>query len=211
MTEEREILEALIKEVKEAAEKEAQRILEEASREAEKILKDAERRVNEVLREKIEKIRRQVRAEVSDKIALKKLKIRREYLMKKQQLLSSILNELNSQVNEIIEKNPEKYKQCLLKLVIEAALNMQSEVLLIAAAARDLDLLKEVLPKAEQVLSEKYSRRVKLIVDNNTIDAIGGIVARDQEGREYFNNTIEARLRRARDEVLPALLTKLLE
>lgn len=207
--EEKEILEALLKEVRESAQKEAEKILKEAEEKAKEILKETEARAEEELRKKIERIKKRVRSEVSSKIALEKMKIRREYLMEKERIIEDLLSEVSEKIRRLIEKDSEKYKLCLLNLIIEAALHMQNEKLFVVTTKRDTKLVEEILPEAEKLLLKKYSRKVRLRLAEEKIEALGGVVLRDKNSKEIYNNTIEARINRVKTEVLPKILSEI--
>jgi len=196
------ILEPIIKEIWESVKAEANRIISEAKKEAEKIISDAKNKAKKIKAEKEIEYRKKLRKKLMSKIALRRLEIKREYLKQRANIIRSIFNEALKRVRKEIENKTENYKLGVRRLVEEAVKQISSKNIIIACNSRDRELVSEVIAE----IARKYNKEVKLAREN--IDCMGGIIAYSSDLREYFNNTIDARIERAENELLPKLLEK---
>jgi len=209
--ESRELLNVIIEEVKKAAEEECRRILEEAKREAAKIVEEAKQEAERRRRELEERVRREARLKARRRLALKRLEIRRNFLAAREGIVREILEEARRRILEVAEGGGEEYRRALKSLIKEAVSNISSRKVVIRCNVRDYKLITGMLQELEEEVRRELNREVELRVDGSLfLNCAGGVLVSDEEGREYFNNTLEARLERAKEELLPRLLQSLL-
>jgi len=206
----KELLWVLVEEIWAAARKEAEEILNSAQRKAEEIIAEAGRRARESQARKLEEARLRVRQKLSRELALKKLQIKHEYIIKKNKIVEDLIREAEAKVYEVIKSGKSEYVSSLKSLALEAIMSLGSrDIVLYACNERDKALLATIL---DEILAEakKRGRDVRAAISDATLGCAGGLLAVSKDKREYFNNTIEARIRRVREEYIPNILSKLL-
>jgi len=202
-----EVLETLIKEIRRVAEEEVEKILSEAKAKADSIMKEARKKAEEVRRKKIEKATREARLKFRREIAVKKLEMRHKFLREKEKIMNELLNEATKVAMEHIKRQDEVYLEGLKSLLTEAIRNIGGNEILVACNERDKELVEKVI---KEVVAEakKRGRNISVRIAES-IECLGGVLVYSVDEREYYNNTIEARIRLLKSEVLPKILWKL--
>ncbi len=183
----------------------ATEVLEDAEREAEKTVKEAQREAEDILRrarEEAEKTREDLLSEARDDGEKDKRRnqtstqaeIRKELLQVKEQLVEAAFDRATTRLEELV--GTEEYHDFLLRLIVESAerLNLESTVLYVNSKDREW-----LSGSRLEELSEKLG--VKLVLAEETRRCIGGCVVASLDGRVSYDNTIENRLRRFRDDL----------
>ncbi|HDJ89528.1 MAG TPA: hypothetical protein ENG40_02410, partial [Thermoprotei archaeon] len=124
--EEKEILNALIKEIEEAAEEEVRKILEEAENQAKKILEEAEERALKERRRREEEAKRKARMDILKEIAYKRLEFRRKYLVEKYKIIMNLIEDIKNHVENEAERGSDNYYRGLKNLLREAIENIEN-------------------------------------------------------------------------------------
>ncbi|RLE83744.1 MAG: hypothetical protein DRJ41_04375 [Thermoprotei archaeon] len=205
MGEEEEVIRALVKEMVNLAESEAEKIIKSAEEEAAKIINDAKERAKRLRETKVAQVKRYIRQRLYREYSLKKLSLRRRFINEKYEVLKGLMEKALREVLIILDKRDELYKESLKSLTLEALLNMDCERAMMRTREEDISILKEVIPEIKRELQVK-GRNVELEVSPTPIKAMGGVFIECKDGKEYFNNTIDVRLRRVEEEVLPSLI-----
>lgn len=201
----------LANELLEKAKKEAEEIIEEAKVKSMQIIENAERKAEALKDERLEKLMAKIRKELYKEYALIKLDLRRHFTVEKNKVIQDLLDSAVKKVLEIVEKSDSIYIDSLKKLGIEAILNLYSEdIVLYCCNERDRDFLRSFV---DDIINEvsKRGKKVKVTIAEELVRCKGGVLAMSADGREYYNNTLEARVKRLKEEILPEILSNLLE
>jgi len=207
--EQEEIVQVLSKEIKRAAEEEARKIIERAKKEAELLIESAKRRAEEIRRERMAQLIKDVRHRLLRELAQTKLEVRRQYILEREAIFEDILNALRKRLQEHVMNRSKKYVLGLRSLIIEALSNISSDDVILYVLPRDIELVKEILP---EVLNEimRNRREIKVRIERLEGNYMGGVIVVSNDGREYYNNTIDARIRMIKEEYLPRILREIL-
>lgn len=181
------------------------RILSDARVKAEDIIKEAEEKASQI----IEKARTQAQGD-ADKI-ISKAQVEAAAL--KRSILSSkiranrlrMLEERNGIVQAVLRSveeelanitASERFQDALKRFVTEAveAIAVEQPVVRVGfrqASKKHYDSVGKVVPPG-----------TKLVIEDNAIEGLGGVVASDSEGKVVYNNTFRARLDRMDSQLL---------
>jgi len=191
--------------VSESFEKLQNRILSDARLKSASILKEAEEKASKI----VEEARARARREADELIARAKVDaeaLRRSILSTKVRANRlRILEEKNKIIQSVISSVEERlttlgksgdFQDSLKMMVTEAATAVGSDQLVVrvgfpGVSKKDLDSIGNSLPKG-----------AKLVVEDNPIDQLGGVIASDPKGRVVFNNSFRARLDRMETQLL---------
>ena len=181
----------------------AEEIIDEARKEAEKIVKDAEKERKTILdsakisareremwilkeaEKKVKKTRDQILAEG-------RMKIKREFLRKREELIEQALEELKQALKK--RTKSKEYEQFLFRTAETACNAIESPKVILYASEQDLKRLEARLPQ----LSKKTNKEVAL---GRAIRTIGGIRAESSDGAVVVDETLESRLRREQERL----------
>jgi len=200
---------ALADELWEKAREEAKKIIEDAKLKASQIIREAEKKAEALKSEKMENLRTKIRKKLYREYAVMKLELRRQFTVEKSKIIQSVLNDAIEKVYAIVEKRDFLYVEALKKLSVEAVLKLYSEdVILYCCSERDKEILQKIINDVIDEVSRK-GKKVKVRVAEELLKCKGGVLAVSTDGREYYNNTLEARIKRVEEEVLPEILLNL--
>lgn len=189
----------------ESFEKLQNRILSDARLKADSILKEAQEKASKI----VEEARARARREADELVARAKLDaeaLRRSILSTKVRANRlRLLDEKNKMVQSVISSVEEElaslgksggFQDSLKMMVTEATAAVGSDEPIVrigfpGVSKKDLDGIGSALP-----------RGAKLLVEENPIDQLGGVVASDPQGRVVFNNSFRARLDRMETQLL---------
>jgi len=200
---------ALVEELWEKARLEADRIREEAREKARKIVEDAKKRAEALKTEKLEELRLRVRRGLYREYALKKLELRKRFTLRKSQVVKELLDAAVERALEMVERSDPRYLESLKRLTVEAVLQVGSDdVVVYCCNSRDREYLEGVLNDLIKDI-EARGRRVRIKIASEPIRCRGGVLVVSADGRVFYNNTLEARIKRVEEEFLPVLIAEL--
>ncbi len=187
-------MEALKKAVEEISEKTKNKItndLEKLSHQADKIIekyyKETISKTKEIEDEyarKIESMKRMIISNAEMQVRNKLLQLYSEYVDK---AIDLALNE--------IKKNREVYLKSLRKLLLEALNNVGEKKVIVYCNPEDR---KEIERLSSEIIKDKG---VKMDIRAEEISKYGGVIVTNESGTISFNNTIEARLMRMKEDI----------
>jgi V/A-type H+/Na+-transporting ATPase subunit E len=191
--------------VSESFEKLQNRILSDARLKADSILNEAEEKASKI----VEEARARARREADELIARAKLDaeaLRRSILSTKVRANRlRLLDEKNKIIQSVMSSVEERltslgksgdFQDSLKRMVTEAAAAIGSDEPIVhvgfpGVSKKDLDSIASALPKG-----------AKLLIEDNPIDLLGGVIVSDPQGRVVFNNSFRARLDRMETQLL---------
>ncbi|MEM3429482.1 MAG: V-type ATP synthase subunit E family protein [Candidatus Bathyarchaeia archaeon] len=182
-------------------EAEAKKILSEAESEAKKIVEEAKRKASARLEElKQRRIAETVARERSE-ISIMKMAQRAELTKIKTEWLNRAFEEAYKRIQDMA-KDPDSraYRDFLVGLVVEGAINLRGSKLLLKTDVNSSKVLhrslKEILERVSKVKGEKIELEIE-----DTPDSQLGVIIQSSDGRQYYVNTLEARLEKVRDRL----------
>ncbi|HUT79872.1 MAG TPA: V-type ATP synthase subunit E family protein [Candidatus Bathyarchaeia archaeon] len=173
------------------AKEEANIILNDAKKQAKEIqqkgkdLADKEKQI--ILESRVKTIKEQEKQQ----IASLNLQARREILLKKE---AEITKTFDLAKNELTNFNKKaEYDKILVSLIIEAGIAVDGGNLTVFLRKEDQNKIKDFTPIAKEV-TKKTGNKCSLQLSKNTINTIGGVVLKTDDGSISINNTFEALL-----------------
>lgn len=199
-------LDAVVSQIEVLAKEEINSILEEAKAKAAEIIGEARRKAEEIRKRKLEEARARIRREEAVKLAEARMEGRRKLMEAKFSLLKACTEEAERKLRRLAEAKEADYREALFRLTLEAVSNMSSSDLKVYCNRRDRQLLSEIVRKVEGEASRLKKTRVKVKLEEEPLDCMGGVVVQSADGREVYNNSFEARLKRFEEELRAELL-----
>jgi len=189
----------------ESFEKLQNRILSDAKVQAEDIIRDAEEKARQTLEQaktralkeadetlsrarlEAEALRRGI---LSSKIRANRLRILDEKNRIVQQVIQSVENVLADITAD------ERFSDTLKRFVTEAveAVGVDEPIVRIG--------FREISKNQTDAIGKSVSKGTKLVIDEQALDGLGGVVASDPEGKIVYNNSFKARLDRLDSQLL---------
>jgi len=190
----------LLTDIIKTAEADAEALLKKASQQAEESRHSAEEKKARLLNEADDTALRQKNELIKNSKSSLSMEKSRQQLVNSQILFRSVMNILQNKLAELTETD--KWKEYLLLFTIEAALGFDKEFLSVNAGEKDKKLIDPVfLKEAEKRLMEKFSVLRKLELSSEDPLTEAGIELKDREGRQAFQNTLTARMKRYNNQI----------
>lgn len=189
-----------IREILSHAEEEAKRILDEAREESRRILMSRLERRPEV---------RMIRSKIMGQVELEG---KRMVIKAKDEVASRVFDEVERLLKDVVGGKDDrfKYDEILVKLVEEAVSGIGEREIVLAANKRDREFLLKNLSRLEEHLSNDLGYDVKLLIANEALNCLGGVIAHDKERRKIYYNTLEGRLLKLRRTMKAKVIRELL-
>ncbi|MEO2241849.1 MAG: V-type ATP synthase subunit E family protein [Euryarchaeota archaeon] len=188
-------LKELEERILEEAKREAEEIVKEAEEEAEKILEKAKREAEERRREILDRARREAETRKRREIAQARLEARQLKLQAKEECIEEALERARRRIRELSEEGSRRYLEFLERAAVEAARAISTDKVILRVNERDREAMEELLPDVRV----EVDKEVEL---GDPVDILGGVIAESEDGSEVFDNSVEARMRRMRSELV---------
>jgi len=173
------------------AKEEANKILNEAKKQAKEIqqkgkdLADKEKQI--ILESQVKTIKEQEKQQ----IASLNLQARREILLKKEEEITKTFDLAKNELSNFNKKA--EYDKILEGLIIEAGIAVDGGNLSVIMRKEDQNKIKDFTSIAKEI-TKKTGNKCSLQLSKNTINTIGGVVLKNEDGSISINNTFEALL-----------------
>jgi V/A-type H+-transporting ATPase subunit E len=181
---------------------EIKEITEDAKKQAEIIINRARAEAERTKNEETEKIRREAQQLEENQLETEELMGRRRLADVRFQLIEKAFKEAFDRLANLAETSDKSYVNSLDKLVLEAAQEITEENLEVMAHPRDQKYLRQKLRKLEADISSNREKPTQVRIGEEPLNSVGGIALRTIDGKKIFNNTIEARIAKTRQEQL---------
>jgi vacuolar-type H+-ATPase subunit E/Vma4 len=195
-------------------EQDKQRLIEqiqsEAKAEAERIRKegtDAIASLKQSHADQVERITKEEARRADEQIAglEKRAKVAEAVAERRRDLAvrTQIIKEVNRRVVERFDevRKTEAYRDSLADWIVEGMLGLESDELVVEYAHSEVDLVRSLVPVAVERAAELSGRTIKLTLADGPHRGSGGVIIRDQDGSRVYDNRIETRIVRYRNEI----------
>ncbi|RLF16935.1 MAG: hypothetical protein DRJ66_02120 [Thermoprotei archaeon] len=203
----KDVVQVLSEEIRKAAEEEAKKVIENARREVEVIIENAKRRAEELRRQKIAQVTKEIRQKLLKEYAQIKIELKKEYLLKKNEIFNNILRELRERIQKRSLERDEVYIKGLRNLIEEALLNVDSDDVILYILPKDQEIVREILPNVIEKVRKRKGRDMKIKIANLSGNYIGGVIVQSVDGREYYNNTLDSRMKLIEEDLFKIVMS----
>ncbi|MEN4006548.1 MAG: V-type ATP synthase subunit E family protein [Methanobacteriaceae archaeon] len=170
-------------------------IINKAKEDAEKIINKGKMNAQKKQKEILDSARRDAEIKFQQIMSDAKLNSRKSILTAREELMKETFRRAEEELRKIASAKSEKYTSSLLKLIKEASLEIGGGSLEIFLKNGDFDKIDKSLKTIENEVSEEIGNETTLKF-GNTINTIGGVIVKTENGNIEVNNTIEARMER---------------
>jgi V/A-type H+-transporting ATPase subunit E len=190
------------------AEKIVESILSESHSRAEDIIKEAENQANEIIErgdteakskknEILENAKKEADIRFQQIISDAKLNSKRKILEAREELMEDTFHKAEEELKKIASTDSKDYINSLKKLTKDASLEIGGGFLEIFLKKEDVPKIEGTLNSIAKEVSEETGNKTTLKF-GKTINTIGGVSVKTEDGNIEVNNTIEARMERFR-------------
>jgi vacuolar-type H+-ATPase subunit E/Vma4 len=188
-------------------------LLSEAQEVAEKIIQDAKKTVQNTIEEQREKGKKRARESailiekkaLNDSVIIKlrntasaESKAKWLILEKKQTLIDSVLNQVKDELRTRIKRD--EYNYILENFILEGGISIDESDLEVILSERDSTLPLDFNKLAEKI-GKKTGKNTKITKSTKNIDAIGGAIIQTTDGKIVLNNTFDAILNNFKSDI----------
>jgi len=201
----------LLKDIQKNAELEVESILQKARDEANQLIDKTKKEIEEnkkiSLKARIEEIQRREKIELSTIKIDQKIKL----LNVREEIIQRIFIEAEKRLKEVAESSDPRYINFLNNAVIEGAKKISGNKIIILTNNSDKKKLKKNLELLQKEVTKIRGISTDLVLSSENIQTLGGVILHTEDMHQYYNNTIEARLTKFREEQIEKLIDVLLK
>ncbi len=177
------------------AETEANAIIEKAEIEANSIIETGEKKAHLEKEKILDEAKKQSQMKYQQIISEAKMNARRSDLEAKEELIEESFHKAQEKLKNIAFTSSAEYKQSLIEIITEAALEAGGGDLVVQLKEDDVAKIKDSLSNIESTVQKETDKKTNLEIGDN-INIIGGAIVKTKNGEIEVNNTIEARIER---------------
>jgi V/A-type H+-transporting ATPase subunit E len=181
---------------------EVKEVLEDAKNQASKLIDEAQTKAEQTKSKEIERVFLNARELEMQELESVRLQTKQKMMKAKFQLVETATAKSLDKLTELATEGDSSYRNSLQRFVVEATGAIAEEEFELIVHPRDLAFVKQRIKQMENEVSEIKRTSVALRISNEPLQSIGGIVVRNRNGEQIFNNTLEARLAKVRQDML---------
>ncbi len=200
-------IEELRKEILEEAEKKIKEILAEAEVEAKKIVEDAEKKASQIIESRRESVLKSLREKERSELAIARIEGKRLIHNKKWDLVNEVFEKVIEKLREFRESK--EYEDVLVNYIADAVKHLNIDKVLVTVNEDDHKMLKQKLKSIEKKVSKLVGKNVSLKLSDKKLRIIGGVIVTDMDEMIIYNNSFEARVGAAKEELAADVLNML--
>jgi len=178
------------------AEARAERILENARQEEVRIKSDVDRHLRTIVGSELRAVHDRI-------VGRANLDGRKMVMEVKMELLDTVFEYAREKLEAMAKKGGADYQEVVKKLISEAVEAIGEDELIVSSNKVDNGFLKKILSELTKELG------VSLRLDAKPIDAMGGVIVKNQRGTKLYYNTLEGRLSKVRGSKASEVAEKL--
>ncbi|MEM4250848.1 MAG: V-type ATP synthase subunit E family protein [Candidatus Bathyarchaeia archaeon] len=184
--------------IEKETEREIQEIIQKAEAEAKAIIEEAERKAEELLRDEKKRRTAELLARRRAEIAILRMNQRTELMKVKAQWLERAFEEAERRLAEKARgTNSDSFRRFITGLIVEGAAKIKGSKIFIQSDGVTASFLKKNKRSIEEAISNAKQENVEIHLEI-VPDMPVGVIIRSADKRQYFNNTLEARLSETR-------------
>ena len=137
-------------------------------------------------------------------------KMRLKVLSAREENLDKIFDNAKEELQKLAKKE-KQYKPVLQSLIVEAALRLLEDKVIVQVVERDQKLAKSLIDDVTKDYKEIANKDVTIVISDKFLnkDTAGGVVITNENGKIRVDNTLEERLKLLSEEALPAIRLEL--
>ena len=178
------------------AEARAERILENARQEEVRIKSDVDRHLRTIVGSELRAVHDRI-------VGRANLDGRKMVMEVKMELLDTVFEYAREKLEAMAKKGGADYQEVVKKLISEAVEAIGEDELIVSSNKADNGFLNKILSELTKELG------VSLRLDAKPIDAMGGVIVKNQRGTKVYYNTLEGRLSKVRGSKASEVAEKL--
>jgi vacuolar-type H+-ATPase subunit E/Vma4 len=163
------------------AEVRATRILENARQEETRIKSDVDRHLRTIVGSELRAVHDRI-------VGRANLDGRKMVMEAKMELLDTVFESAREKLEAMAKKGGADYQEVVKKLISEAVEAIGEDELIVSSNKADHGFLKKTISELSKEMG------VSLRLDAKPIDAMGGVIVKNQRGTKVYYNTLEGRL-----------------
>lgn len=181
-------------EIERKAQEEVSKIIDSAKGEAERIAAEAAAKAEALRDERKKALMRELDAEERAELATSRMDRKGELLRLKSGWSNRVFEEAEKRISQIAENTGQEYRELLSKFILEGIAALKGNKFVVEANSRDVEAirkeLKTILERAAEIKNDKVALQTRTL----STAALGGVVVSTEDGVQYYNNVLEARL-----------------
>jgi V-type H+-transporting ATPase subunit E len=139
-------------------------------------------------------------------------KARLRILQERQQVLDDLFEEANKGIHDV-SNDEEKYSTLIENLILQGAYSLMEPEIVIRCREQDIDKVNSAIDVVSDKYEEALKSRPNFIVSEEYLpeSSAGGVILSGHNGRITVDNTLDARLEIAKEEMLPQIRVALFD
>jgi len=142
-------------------------------------------------------------------LAIARMKRKGELLRVKSEWGKRVFEEVEKRVMKMTEKSGPEYSELLSNLTLDGIAAMSGTKFLIEVSSRDKEIISHALGSIQARAGKIRNGNITLQIGTLQARTLGGVVLSTEDRVQYFNNTLEARLSAA-SQNLEGVIRKIL-
>jgi vacuolar-type H+-ATPase subunit E/Vma4 len=191
-------IEALKSDIQVRTKETVARILQEAKLEVEKIAEEGKARVQDIKSKLADELKRELEEKTNAAGGTEEVEEKKRIANLKQAMIDRVFEDAEAGLKKFAKD--EDYKKMLAEFAVEAVEKLGGNQFILSVNSSDKRLMKDSLNDLQRKISEKTNDKSLVKLDDEAIVCIGGVIVYTQNREKSFNNTIDARLSRCRNE-----------
>ncbi len=200
-------LEKLKSEILGNAEATIKRILSQADEEVKNIISEAERTAELIKQRRREEILKRLKEKEKAVLSRARLSGKRLLLLTEEELFRKVYEEVKDKLANL--DRDEEYLKVLVNYIVEAVKALKENKIILSLNAKDKLFLKEHMDRVLEAVKAKTGN-VELMLSDEDLDIVGGVIAYTVDGFKIYNNSLDARLKMIMDDYRSKIMNILL-
>lgn len=180
-------------------------IIVQAKQQAANLISEATARAEDRKRRETEETMKKAQETETKELGAAELEQKRKAMNLKFQLIEAAFVDSLDRLEQLVSEEAPVYRNSLEKFVIQAASQMTGSEFELIVGFKDVEFIKKKLGRIEKQVSTMKGVAVTIKISDEPLRSIGGVILRSSDRKQIFNNTLEARLAKVKQEKLPEM------